>query len=66
MKAKYYTLHGLDKAEIECDSIELVLDDGQRFELAFHKGSGAVKIYAGGKLVVLPQAANVIQLQDLK
>lgn len=63
MKAKYYALTDMERKEIECDSIELITDDGQEIELQFSKSDNEISLLANRHLILVPVAANVISIR---
>jgi hypothetical protein len=64
-KFKFYAIDGMDEREIgKADSIKLVCDDGQIFELSPRKSDGEITIYTRGRLVIEPQASNCVRIHD--
>ncbi len=63
---KYIAYRGLDKIEIEADSVGLITDDKREFELQFRKSDNEISLSAnGGALIIYPRATNVVRL-DIK
>ncbi len=59
---KYFVYHGMDKVEIEGDSVGLTLPDGKTFELTL-KRDGEVEIRTTtGSLILIPRASNVVEI----
>ena len=54
----------MSETVIDCDSIELILDDGQKIELCYNKSENIISLYAGRQLIVYPWSANAVKLED--
>lgn len=66
MKATYYAIDGMNRTEIKCDSVELVVDDGkfpQKLELQFRKSDEEIALYAEGTLVIIPRSTNTVRIR---
>ncbi len=61
---KLFALNRMDETEIQADSIKLICEDGQEFELAPRKSDGEVTLYSKGRLGIRPQASNCIRITD--
>jgi hypothetical protein len=63
-KFEFFAVNGMDKVKIEAYSIELVCEDGSRFELYPRRSDGEVVLYAKRRLVIRPKAANCAGVSD--
>ena len=63
-KFKFYAINGIEETEIQADSIKLVTEDGQSFELCPRRSDGDISLYANRKLAIEPRAANLIYIKD--
>jgi len=63
---KFIARNLMTETEIKCDSVELVLDDGQRFELAYNRATKEVSLFTSGIMAIQPRTTNLIRLTDTK
>lgn len=61
---KFIAINGIEETEITADSIKLVCEDGQKFELSPRRSDGEITIYADGQLGIKPVASNCIRITD--
>lgn len=62
-KAKYYAYRGMDKVEIEADSVGIITDDGVDVDLHFRKSEGEISLSVNGRMIIIPYATSVIRIQ---
>jgi len=63
---KYILFRGMEKVEVEADSVGLVLDNGDVFELQYRKSDGEVSLNVSGRLNIIPVAANVVRIRSTR
>lgn len=64
---KYIMHNGMEKTELgDCDSVELIMDNGAKFELQYRRSDGEVSLSCSNRLVIVPVASNVVRLEVRK
>lgn len=61
---KYIAYKGMEKQEISCDSVGIILDDGTEIELYYRHSDKEVSlsIIRGGQMVIEPRASNTVRI----
>jgi hypothetical protein len=63
MKEKFIIIRGMEKIEVEADSVALITPEGREIELAWRRGDKIASVSCDGQLIVRPMAANVVRLE---
>lgn len=62
-KHKYILIRGMEKIEVEADSVALITPEGHEVELTWRKTDKIASVSCDGQLIVRPVASNVIRLE---
>lgn len=64
---KYIAYRGMEKVEIEADSIGILTSDRREIELQFRKSDGEISLNSiSGPISIEPRAANVVRINVIK